>query len=78
MKLKEYLKKIQEAVKENPSILEMEVIYSADDEGNAYQKVHNEPTPCQIEDINEYFLEMVGFEDDEEIATEDCNAICIN
>jgi len=36
---------------------ELPCIYSSDDEGNSYQKVHNEPSEYLVEDINEYQLE---------------------
>ncbi len=43
MKLKEFLKNINLIVKNNPEVLDYEVIYSIDDEGNEYNKVIFEP-----------------------------------
>jgi|GEM_PF-2274945 hypothetical protein len=86
MKLKDYIKKLEELGEKYPSSLEMEVIYSHDDEGNEYQKVINdEPSMCQIESLTDgyRFLELVGFYVEkavfsDDIALEDCNAVCIN
>lgn len=44
MKLKDYLKQLNDLVKENPEILTMEVITSKDDEGNGFNKVHYSPS----------------------------------
>jgi hypothetical protein len=61
---------------------ELICFYSSDDEGNSYKKIHNEPTLAQVENLEEWELELVGFydEDDfsEEIDKEDVNAVCIN
>ena len=87
MKLKDYIKNLQKLVDDYPEALEMEVIYSHDDEGNEYQKVINdEPAMCQIESLADgyRFLELVGFyveegeHSDDDIALEDCNAVCKN
>ena len=85
MKLKEYLNELLELTKSNPQVLEFEVIYASDDEGNNYQKVYSTGSICQIDDLKERDLELVGFYDEDEpessedfIALEDCNAIVIN
>ena len=80
MTLKEYIEKLQNLAKEYPTSLNMEVVYSADDEGNAYRKIMFEPSLFQFEDMSTYYLEDVGSyeEGSDEIALEDCNAVCIN
>lgn len=78
MKLKEYLEKLGSMVKEFPSSLEMEVIYSRDDEGNSYHNVINVPFILQVEDTKKYDLEVVGYMNDEGIKLEDCNAVIVN
>jgi hypothetical protein len=87
MKYKEYLEKANQLAKDFPTSLEMEIIYSIDDEGNDYHKLYSTPTITQIEDLNQRSLELVGFFDetqksqslkDQDIALVDCNAICIN
>lgn len=60
MKLKEYLNNLQEFIKENPQSVEFEVAYSADDEGNYYQKVNFTPSFAIFEDITQYHLERQG------------------
>ena len=80
MKFKEYIEKLNNLAKEYPSSLEMEVVYSADDEGNTYHKLYFEPSLFQFEDMSQYYLEEVGSyeEGSDDIALEDCNAVCIN
>jgi len=43
MTLKEYLKDLQDKVEANPELLDCLVVYSVDDEGNAYGKVECGP-----------------------------------
>jgi hypothetical protein len=68
MKLKEYLDNLKKIVKENPKVLEFEVISAIDDEGNGYSPVIFSPTLGTFEDGE--------FEDTKEI--ENQNSICIN
>ena len=72
MKLKKYLATLNEMVKANPALLELEVIYSADDEGNYYSKVHYTPSPGKFND-NGY-----GGEFDPDTESKKPNAICLN
>ena len=79
MKLKDFLEAIHHHTKDIPNADELEVIFSVDDEGNEYMKVHFEPTVCQIHNPNEdRWLEIVGYYDEDTIAKEDVNAIIIN
>lgn len=66
MKLKNYIENLLLLSKENPDILEYEVIYSQDDEGNNYSTIHYAP--------------VVGFYDNNEFDSysETPNSICIN
>lgn len=41
MKLQQYIEKLQELLKEHG---DLELIYSTDDEGNGYEKVHYNPS----------------------------------
>ena len=66
MKLKKYIKILNELVEKNPELLEAKVIYSIDDEGNAYNHVNFGPSTGHYDD---------GDFDQE---SEDINAICIN
>ena len=58
MKLKEYIEELNKFVQEYPESLELPVIYSKDDEGNAYHNVIYSPTMCQVHDIDEYYLHV--------------------
>lgn len=71
MKLKEFLKNIEEMVKQDKSLLELDVIYSKDDEGNGFQEVGMEPSLGNFD--GEDFYQNANEESDFEI-----NAICIN
>jgi len=66
MKLKEYIEQLQKFAEMNPETLDMDVIYSRDDEGNGFQQVHYAPSKGFYEDME--------FEEGDE----DVNAVCIN
>jgi len=58
MILKVYLERLEHLIKQNPKILNHQVIYSHDDEGNEYQKVYFEPSLCTIKDLSQQYLEL--------------------
>lgn len=66
MKLKKFLKLINEAVEKNPELLKATVVYSIDEEGNAFHKVEVTATPG---------IYKGG---DFDLSYENVNAICIN
>jgi hypothetical protein len=66
MKLREYIEQLQKFAEANPETLDMDVIYSRDDEGNGFQEVHYSPSKGTYEDME--------FEEGDE----DVNAVCIN
>lgn len=66
MLLKEYIAQLARLAKENPEALEMQVIYSRDDEGNGFQPVH-------------YHAGLGKFTDGGEFEkSETPNAVCLN
>ena len=71
MKLKEYLKNIQDFIKKNPKSADYEVIMSSDDEGNSFQKVIYGPSLMQVDSLEDYYLEIS--EDNT-----NPNTVCIN
>lgn len=79
MNLREYLEKLNKLVEENPNYLELEVIYSSDDEGNSYSNIHHEPTPVFIEEDegDKYCYDKENYEEEyeEEFVP---NSICVN
>lgn len=80
MKLSEYIKNLEKALKE---FGDREVIYAIDDEGNGYQKVYFSPSFGFVEGIeeNNRFDDFINSDEDLEeygIKKEDFNAICIN
>ena len=66
MKLREYIEQLQNFAEANPETLDMDVIYSRDDEGNGFQEVHYAPSKGTYEDM------------EIEESDEDVNAVCIN
>jgi hypothetical protein len=52
MKLKEFLENINEMVRKNPELLELNVAYSRDDEGNGFQEVIFSPTLGWLTEYN--------------------------
>lgn len=80
MKFAEYLKELNELAIANPKTLEMEVVSSADDEGNHYNPVHYTAS-VGIFIGDEY--DFIGLDDEEyldemELTADDANAICVN
>lgn len=70
MKLKEYLKNLKTFIKENPKALEMDAIYSKDDEGNGYSHVFYSPTLGKVDKDMEF--------KDYKTTNGDNNCVCIN
>lgn len=60
----------------------MEVIYSADDEGNNFQKVNYGPTLGKADDLEQYNIEFASWEnatsEQNECEENEINCICIN
>lgn len=80
MKLKEYIENLQKHASENPESLELDVIYSTDDEGNGYQLVGDWITEGNFN--GEYIGDFISIqqleEEPEEYEDMEINAICIN
>jgi hypothetical protein len=66
MKLKKYIKILNELVYKNPELLEANVVYSIDEEGNNYNKVYFGPSTGHYK------------KGDFDQESKDINAICIN
>ena len=78
MKVKTWMSEMQKIIKENPEVLEWGMIYSKDDEGNGYEKVHFDPSTC-LYDYED--REVIAYEDEDgEIETpkEKHNVVIIN
>ena len=67
MKLREYRVMMEKLINDDSKTLDMDVVYSTDDEGNNFQPVHYGPCKGRWEDFGEFSQEE-----------EDCNAVCIN
>jgi len=81
MKLKDYVRRLNIILEQNPEYGEYNTIYSHDDEGNGYQEM-SEPDPEAIGyfDPDEYVGDMsFKYHTEEwEDAEQEVNAICIN
>lgn len=73
MKLSEYIKELQEL--EAQGYGEFELIYSSDSEGNNYHKVGYSPGLMMVDDLSEYYLDIIHPDDAEEYAP---NVIIVN
>ena len=78
MKLKEFMENLNEFIKENPEALELDVIYSKDDEGNGYQEVNDWIGMGQFD--YDDFIPEENYKEEPEEYDEDykINAVCIN
>lgn len=72
--LRNYINSLQ---KIDPKYWDLPVIYTRDDEGNSYHKVNSHPDLVEVENLDEYYLEMV-WEEDGEIMGTNFNAVIIN
>jgi hypothetical protein len=68
MKLKQYLRELNKLVDTHPEVLEFNVVYSCDDEGNRFDHVLYTPTIGTFDPI--------GLTFDSDVPKE--NAVCIN
>lgn len=76
MKLKEYIDNLNQLVKEKPELLELDVIYAKDAEGNGFEELYYGPTVgCFTEDFE--FVSLDQYED-HELDETNTNSICIN
>ena len=70
MKLKVFLENINKLVKADPSILQLDVVSSRDDEGNGFNPIYYTPS------TGEYLAEDKEFTAD--VSKERTNSVCIN
>ena len=75
MTLRQYFEEMKEFVETFPECLDMDVVYSRDDEGNGYQRVHYGPQKGIFE--NRDFISADQLEDYEREYSE-INSVCIN
>lgn len=69
MNLAEYIKHLQQLVKEHPELKKATAVYSADDEGNQFSKVVYHPTPGHY---------SAGEFNDYKNSKHKPNAVCVN
>lgn len=74
MKLREYIEQLQQFIKDNPGSENLTVIYSVDDEGNYFHKVHYPPTLGIYEDGECFISHNKNLKN----RTKEINAVCIN
>lgn len=76
MKLKNYIKNLQQLVEENPKYNEIDVIFAKDDEGNGFGHIGFAPSLGNFNEDKE-FTQVENFEDIDE-DNRIVNAVCIN
>lgn len=74
MKLGEYLENLAELLQKHPELIDVDVVYSIDDEGNDYGIVNWSPS---VGHFNEQHREFIS-EDDIEDEEFSINAVLIN
>lgn len=75
MKLKDYIKNLQDFTNKNPESLELDVVTSADDEGNRFNLVYFGPAIGYFDGEN--FIDVSQYEE-MEYDSERTNSVCIN
>ena len=75
MKFKTFIENCVKYAKEHPETLEMDVVYSKDDEGNGFGMIHYNPCVGLYEDRE--FTDKDAF-DDWDVEGDPSNAVCIN
>lgn len=79
MKLRDFYDKLTEMIDNDTDLLDCDVIYSTDDEGNSYNPAHCTPAICYTNKVG-YGMEVIYLP---EVANEDkeyynAKVICIN
>ena len=77
MKLKEYLTNLQNLALKYPELMDNEIIYSSDDEGNNYNTVLFKPTILLVEDIGNNHLDIISEKYPPKKLTKN-HCVCIN
>ena len=70
MKLTQFINQLKEVKKKHGNI---KVIYSSDDEGNAYHQIYFAPTPIEVKKFMDYMSD-----EDFDRESENINAVIIN
>lgn len=80
MKLKDFLENINQMIQENPDLLEFEVVYAKDDEGNEFDNITYEPSLGYFDVADWNFIHKDNFEEMQDDGWDDLevNSICIN
>lgn len=74
MKLKEYLEELQNMINDNPEILEYDLIYSSDDEGNSFDMISFGPSIQKFNGENTVHPDDIENYEESELT----NVICLN
>jgi hypothetical protein len=72
MTLKEYISGLNKFVKDNPTMLKMQVVTSRDDEGNGFNPIYFSPTKGVFEDGD--FIDYKSEDNQDRFV----NAVCVN
>lgn len=78
MKLQQFLNTINQMVEDHPSLLDLDVVTSNDDEGNQFNIVYYEPSAGLYDSSEREFISEEQFEEWDLPKDTKPNAICIN
>ena len=70
--LRQLINRLNHIAKENPKALDLPLVYSSDDEGNAFHRVHFDAGVGNYNERNREFLNT------EEADGKEVNCVCIN
>jgi len=70
--LRQLINRLNDIAKDNPEALDLPLVYSSDDEGNAFHRVHFD---AGLGNYNERDREFIN---KEEAAGKETNCVCIN
>jgi hypothetical protein len=75
MKLRQYLENLNRLAKESPDILDLELVYAGDEEGNDFHSLNYLPTLGVFEHGEFYSKNNL---EDTDYTEDDINALCVN
>lgn len=80
MKLKEYLENLNKLATDRPELLDLDVVYAKDDEGNGYERVYYKPAVGHFDSDRDFTSESTQIENISDGYAGDViiNSVCIN
>ena len=64
--VRELVEDLTKMMEQNGEIADFPLVFSSDEEGNSFQKITNFPGLAKARSLNERYLEMLPFEEEQE------------